>query len=310
MKNGLLVVIILAALLVGQDAFYTINEAEQVVITQFGDPVRTVTEAGLNFKIPFVQNVNRFEKRILKWDGDPNQIPTKDMRFIWVNTTARWRITDPLVFYRTVANIQGGISRLDNILDSVVRDAVSSHLLAELVRGGDYKADATEAFEVDGREIGVDEMIGRETIIRDVLARASSSTPAYGIELVDIQIKRINYVEQVRQRVYERMINERKQVAARYRSEGEGEKANILGEMDLQLQQIRSEAHRKVLEVRGNADAQAAAIYAAAYNQDKELYAFLRTMESYQKTLTKNGKLVISADSDYFKYLRTRDAGF
>ena len=310
MKNGLLVVIILAALLVGQDAFYTINEAEQVVITQFGDPVRTITEAGLNFKLPFVQNVNRFEKRILKWDGDPNQIPTKDMRFIWVNTTARWRITDPLVFYRTVANIQGGISRLDNILDSVVRDAVSSHLLAELVRGSDYKADAGEAFEVDGREIGVDEMIGRETIIRDVLARASASTPAYGIELVDIQIKRINYVEQVRQRVYERMINERKQVAARYRSEGEGEKANILGEMDLQLQQIRSEAHRKVLETRGNADAQAAAIYAAAYNQDKELYAFLRTMESYQKTLTKNGKLVISADSDYFKYLRMRDAGF
>lgn len=310
MKNGFLVVIILAALLVGQDAFYTINEAEQVVITQFGDPVRTVTEAGLNFKLPFVQNVNRFEKRILKWDGDPNQIPTKDMRFIWVNTTARWRITDPLVFYRTVANIQGGLSRLDNILDSVVRDAVSSHLLAELVRGGDYKADAAEAFEVDGREIGVDEMIGRETIIRDVLARASSSTPAYGIELVDIQIKRINYVEQVRERVYERMINERKQVAARYRSEGEGEKANILGEMDLQLQQIRSEAHRKVLEVRGNADAQAAAIYATAYNQDKELYAFLRTMESYQTTLTKNGKLVISADSDYFKYLRTRDAGF
>ncbi len=310
MKNGLLVVIILAAILVGQDAFYTVNEAEQVVITQFGDPVRTVTDAGLNFKLPFVQNVNRFEKRILKWDGDPNQIPTKDMRFIWVNTTARWRITDPLVFYRTVFNIQGGLSRLDNILDSVVRDAVSSHLLAELVRGSDYQADADEAFEVDGEEIGADQMIGRETIIRDVLTRASSSTPAYGIELVDIQIKRINYVEQVRERVYERMINERKQVAARYRSEGEGEKANILGEMDLELQQIRSEAHRKVLEVRGNADAQAAAIYAEAYNQDKELYAFLRTMESYQKTLTKNGKLVISADSDYYKYLRSRDAEF
>jgi membrane protease subunit HflC len=310
MKNGLLVVIILAAILVGQDAFYTVNEAEQVVITQFGDPVRTVTDAGLNFKLPFVQNVNRFEKRILKWDGDPNQIPTKDMRFIWVNTTARWRITDPLVFYRTVFNIQGGLSRLDNILDSVVRDAVSSHLLAELVRGSDYQADADEAFEVDGEAIGADQMIGRETIIRDVLTRASSSTPAYGIELVDIQIKRINYVEQVRERVYERMINERKQVAARYRSEGEGEKANILGEMDLELQQIRSEAHRKVLEVRGNADAQAASIYAEAYNQDKELYAFLRTMESYQKTLTKNGKLVISADSDYYKYLRSRDAEF
>lgn len=307
MKNGLLIVIVLAIVLVGQDSFYTVNEAEQVVVTQFGAPVSTVYEAGLHFKLPFVQKVNRFENRILNWDGSPNQIPTKDMRFIWVDTTARWRISDPLEFYRTVANIRGGLSRLDNIIDSVVRDAVSSHLLAELVRGSDYKADADEAFEVDGREISVAEITGRETILKGVLERASSSTPAYGIELVDVQIKRINYVEQVRQRVYERMINERNQVAARYRSEGEGEKASILGEMDLELQQIRSDAHRKVLEIRGNADAQAAAIYATAYNQDKELYSFLRTMESYQKTLTKNGKLVISADSDYYKYLLKRN---
>ncbi len=310
MKNGLLVVIVLAVILIGQDAFYTVNEAEQVVVTQFGAPVSTVTTAGLHFKLPFVQNVNRFESRILNWDGTPNQIPTKDMRFIWVDTTARWRISDPLEFYRTVANIRGGLSRLDNIIDSVVRDAVSSHLLAELVRGSDYKAEADEAFEVDGREITIEEMTGRETIIRGVLERASASTPAYGIELIDVQIKRINYVEQVRQRVYERMINERNQVASRYRSEGEGEKANILGEMDLELQRIRSEAHRQVLEIRGNADAEAAAIYAQAYSRDPELYAFLRTMESYQKTLTKNGKMVISADSDYYKYLRTRDAGF
>ncbi|MFO7576294.1 MAG: protease modulator HflC [Pelovirga sp.] len=307
MKNGFLVVIILAVLLVGQDSFFTVNEAEQVVVTQFGKPVDTVAEAGLHFKMPFVQKVNRFESRILKWDGAPNQIPTRDMRFIWVDTTARWRISDPLEFYRTVANITGGLSRLDNIIDSVVRDAVSGHLLAELVRGSDYKADADEAFEVDGREISVKEIIGRETIIKSVLERASASTPAYGIELIDVQIKRINYVEQVRTRVYERMINERNQVASRYRSEGEGEKANILGEMDLELQQIRSDAHRKVLEIRGSADAEAAKIYAEAYNRDKELYAFLRTMESYSTTLTKNGRLVISADSDYYKYLKARD---
>jgi len=284
-----------------------VNEAEQAIITQFGKPVGGVSEPGLNFKIPFAQKVSRFEKRILKWDGDPNQIPTKDKRFIWIDTTARWRIADPLLFYTTVATERGAMSRLDDIIDSVVRDAVSSRLLVELVRGSDYQAPddgEEERLEVEGVVVKQEDLVGREEIMAGILEKAKANTPDYGIELLDVQIKRINYVEQVRTRVYERMINERKKVAAQYRSEGEGEKADILGQMERELKEISSEAYRKVLEVRGGADAEAAAIYAKAYNQDKEFYTFLRTLESYKKSIQKNGRLVISTDSDYYRYLK------
>ncbi len=304
MKNGILVIVVVIALLVAQDGFFVVNEAEQAIVTQFGKPVGNIIHPGPHFKIPFVQDVNRFESRILKWDGDPNQIPTKDKKFIWVDTTARWRIKDPLQFFKTVATERGAQSRLDDIIDSVVRDAVSGHLLVELVRGKDYVPDGEEHFEVEGKRVLPEEMLGREEILSNILTQARASTPEYGIELLDVQIKRINYVEQVRTRVYERMINERKKVAAQYRSEGEGEKAEILGKMQRELKEITSEAYRKALEVRGAADAQAAAIYAEAYNQDKEFYSFLRTLESYKKTIGQNGKLVISTDSDYYKYLR------
>ncbi len=305
MRNGILVLIVIVILLLAQGGFYVVNESEQAVVTQFGKPVGSVSYPGLHFKIPFIQDVNRFERRILKWDGDPNQIPTKDKKFIWVDTTARWRIKDPLLFFRTVASERGAQGRLDDIIDSVVRDAVSGHLLVELVRGADYKPRADERFEVDGVQILPENMVGREDILAGILAEASASTPEYGIELIDVQFKRINYVEQVRTRVYERMINERKKVAAQYRSEGEGEKAEILGKMQRELKEISSKAYRKVLEIRGNADAEAAKIYAEAYNQDKEFYTFLRTLESYKKTITKDGKLVISTDSDYYKYLKS-----
>lgn len=304
MKNGIAIIIVLAVLMLTQGGIYVVNEAEQAIVTQFGKPVSDVVQPGLHFKIPFIQDVNRFESRILKWDGDPNQIPTKDKKFIWVDTTARWRITDPLVFFKTVATERGAHSRLDDIIDSVVRDAVSGHLLVELVRGKDYVSQGDERFEVDGVEIKPEDMLGREEILARILSKASASTPEYGIELLDVQIKRINYVEQVRTRVYERMINERKKVAAQYRSEGEGEKAEILGQMERELKEISSEAYRKALEIRGSADAEAAAIYAEAYNQDKEFYTFLRTLESYKKTIKKNGRMVISTDADYYKYLK------
>ncbi|MFK5925452.1 MAG: protease modulator HflC [Desulfuromusa sp.] len=307
MKNGFIIFVVIVAILIAQGGFYVVNEAEQAIVTQFGKPVGTVSYPGLHFKIPFIQDVNRFEKRILKWDGDPNQIPTKDKKFIWVDTTARWKITDPLLFFKTVATERGAMGRLDDIIDSVVRDAVSGHLLVELVRGSDYKATGTERFEVDGIQIPPEDMVGREDILAGILAEAGSSTPEYGIELIDVQFKRLNYVEQVRLRVYERMINERKKVAAQYRSEGEGEKLEILGTMQRELKKISSEAYRKVLETRGSADAEAAAIYAEAYNQDKEFYTFLRTMESYKKTINKNGKLVISTASDYYKYLKSAE---
>ena len=304
MKNGIIIIVVIATILIAQGGFYIVNEAEQAIVTQFGKPVGEVSYPGLHFKLPFIQDVTRFEKRILKWDGDPNQIPTKDKKFIWVDTTARWRITDPLLFLKTVATERGALSRLDDIIDSVVRDAVSGHLLVELVRGGDYKASGTERFEVDGVQILPEDMIGREEILSSILLEASSSTPEYGIELIDVQFKRLNYVEQVRVRVYERMINERKKVAAQYRSEGEGEKLEILGTMQRELKEISSEAYRKTLEFRGAADAEAAAIYADAYNQDKDFYTFLRTMESYKKTVNNKGKLIISTDSEYFKYLK------
>ncbi len=304
MKNGFIVIIVVIVMLLAQGGLYVVNESEQAIITQFGKPVSDIIAPGIHFKIPFMQDVRRFESRILKWDGDPNQIPTKDKRFIWIDTTARWRIADPLQFLKTVATERGAQSRLDDIIDSVVRDAVSGHLLVELVRGNDYEAPGDEKFEVEGQQVKAEDMLGREQILQNILAKASASTPEYGIELLDVQIKRINYVEQVRTRVYERMINERKKVAAQYRSEGEGEKAEILGKMERELKEISSDAYRRALEIRGDADAQAAGIYAEAYNQDKEFYNFLRTLESYKKTISKNGKLVISTDADYYKYLR------
>ncbi|MCK4623247.1 MAG: protease modulator HflC [Desulfuromonadales bacterium] len=304
MRAPIIFIVIVAAMLIGRGGLYVVNEAEQAIVTQFGKPVGDVIYPGLHFKIPFAQEVTRFERRILKWDGDPNQIPTKDKKFIWVDTTARWRISDPLLFYKTVATERGAQGRLDDIIDSVVRDTVSGRLLVELVRGQDYVSSTEETFEVDGVPIAKKDLVGREEILATILEEARTSIPEYGIELLDVQIKRINYVEQVRTRVYERMINERKKVAAQYRSEGEGEQAEILGKMQRELKEISSEAYRKALEFRGAADAEAAAIYAAAYNQDKEFYAFTRTMESYIKSIRKNARLIISTDSDYYQYLK------
>ncbi|NIQ93633.1 MAG: protease modulator HflC, partial [Desulfuromonadales bacterium] len=274
------IVIAVVAVILFFSSFYIIYEGQQAIVTQFGAPVGDIKSPGPHFKVPFIQDVIRFESRILKWDGDPTEIPTKDKKFIWVDTTARWRIIDPLLFYKTVATERGAQGRLDDIIDSVVRDAVSGRLLVELVRGSDYEAEegATERFEIDGVEIPREEMVGREEILAGMLNKARASTPEYGIELLDVQIKRINYIEQVRRSVYERMINERKKVATQYRSEGEGEKADILGQMERELKEIRSEAQRESLEIRGRGDAEATAIYARAYNQDKEFYAFLRTL--------------------------------
>ncbi|MDY6849904.1 MAG: protease modulator HflC [Geoalkalibacter sp.] len=309
MKAPVIVGLVLLILIGAGSSVYVVTEAEQAIITQFGKPVGDVKYAGLHFKIPVIQDVHRFEKRIMKWDSAPNQIPTKDKRFIWVDTTARWRIKDPLLFYKSVATERGAQSRLDDIIDSVVRDAVSGRLLAELVRGSDYEKprglqDEKEVFEFEGEVVEESELIGREEILDDLLEKARASTPEYGIELLDVQIKRINYVEQVLERVYERMVNERNQVAAEYRSEGEGEKAEILGKMERELKEIRSGAYRTALEIRGKADAEAASIYAGTYNEDKDFYSFLRTLESYKKVIGENGRLVIGTDSDFYRYLK------
>jgi membrane protease subunit HflC len=302
-----LIIIALLVLGVAQNPLFVVSEGEQALVTEFGKPVSGILDPGLHFRIPFIQTVHRFETRILKWDGDPNQIPTKDKRYIFLDTTARWRISDPLLFFKTVATERGAQGRLDDIIDSVVRDAVSGHLLVELVRGSDYQAPSdadVEEIQIEGVTVAPEQLLGREQILDNLLEQARASTPEYGIDLIDVQIKRINYVEQVRQRVYERMISERKKVAAQFRSEGEGEKADILGQMEKELKGITSEAYRKSVEIRGKADAEAAGIYSAAYGSDREFYAFLRTLESYRKSVNKNGKLVMSTDSDFYRYLQ------
>lgn len=299
-----LVVVLL--LLLAKGSFFIVREGEQALVTQFGKPMGGIRQAGPHFKLPLVQDIHLFQRRIMQWDGDPNQIPTKDKRYIWVDVTARWRIADPLFFYRAVASERGARSRLDDILDSVVRDAVSGHLLVELVRGRDYvpPAGVREVFEVEGEAIQAEHLSGRDEILEGILREARNMTPEYGIELIDVQVKRINYVEQVRQRVYERMVSERKQVAAQYRSEGEGERADILGQMQRDLRTIESEAYRKAEEIRGQADAKAAVVYAEAYGRDRDFYTFTRTLESYRKAIKENSRLVISTDAEFYKYLQ------
>jgi membrane protease subunit HflC len=290
-------------------AFFIVEEGQQAVILQFGRPVgAAISEAGLHFKIPFIQEVRRFDKRLLIWDGDPNQIPTAGREFIWVDSTARWRIVDPLKFLESVATEAGAQSRLDDIIDSVVRDLVSANPLVELVRSSSWQTPQGEVLEEASKEV-VEELkkeinLGREGLTRAVLTEVRKTTPQYGIEVVDVRIKRLNYVESVREKVYARMTSERKRIAARFRSEGEGRSAEILGNMEKELREIRSTAYRKAQEVRGKGDATATKIYGDAYGRDKEFYAFSRTLENLKDGKNDNAVLVMTTDSDYYRYLK------
>ena len=309
----MIVIFLVLTVIVLSSVFYTVQEGTQAVIVQFGRPVgETVTEAGLHFKLPFVQEVRRFEKRLLVWDGDPNQIPTKGREFIWIDTTARWRIVDARKFLENVATEDGAQNRLNDILDSVVRDQVSSSELVELVRSASWEVPEDEVLKEvpKEREEELKRKIarGREEITRTILAEAGKIIPQYGIELVDVRIKRLDYVESVREKVYERMISERKRVAAEFRSEGEGRSAEILGTMEKELREIRSTAYRRVQEIQGKADADATRIYGQAYSGDPEFYAFLRTLESYEEAANDNSVLVITTDSDFYRYIKEEDA--
>lgn len=302
-------IVILAGLLLISGTFYVLEEGQQAIILQFGRPVGApVTEAGFHLKVPWIQEVRRFEKRLLIWDGDPNQIPTSGREFIWVDATARWRIVDAKKFLENVATETGAQSRLDDILDSVVRDLVSSNSLVELVRSSTWRTPKEEVLEEASKEL-LEELkkeitLGREGITRAVLAEVRKITPQYGIEVVDVRIKRLNYVESVREKVYARMISERKRIAARFRSEGEGRSAEILGNMEKELREIRSGAYRKVQEIRGKGDAAATKVYGRAYGQDPEFYAFSRTLESLKESENKNSVLILTTDSDYYRYLK------
>ncbi|MBW2351018.1 MAG: protease modulator HflC [Deltaproteobacteria bacterium] len=295
-----IIVIIIAVSVVG-GVFFIVDETQQAIVTQFGKPVGTpITTPGLHMKLPFIQNINYFDKRFLAWDGDPNQIPTKDKRFIWVDTYARWHITDSLLFFQRLRDERGAYSRLDDILDGETRNAIAKHVLIELVRSTNPGDNETKEDMGSLKPI----KFGREKLEQEVLRAASPRVTDLGIEILDFKFKRINYVEEVRREVYARMISERKRIAEQYRSEGAGESARISGEKDRELKTITSEAYRKTQEIRGKANSKAADIYATAYNKDPEFYRFTRTMESFTKIMDENTTLVMSTDGDLFKYLK------
>tara|TARA_B100002003_G_scaffold19492_1_gene16090 strand:+ start:6500 stop:7411 length:912 start_codon:yes stop_codon:yes gene_type:complete len=299
----LLVLVLVGVILLG-GSVYTVSETNQAIITQFGEPVgEPVTEPGLHFKVPFIQTANMFEKRFLEWDGSPNQVPTRDKTFIFVDTYARWRISEPLLFFQRLRDERGAQSRLDDILDGETRNAVARHDLIEVVRTANREpADTTVAPQEEPESL--DEIVtGREQITREILEAASAAVVELGIELLDLKIKRINYVPEVQQDVFARMIAERNRIAEGFRSEGQGESARIMGERERDLARIQSEAFRTAEELRGTADAEATNIYAEAYGRDSGFYAFTKSLETYEKTMDPSTFFILGTDSELMRYL-------
>jgi membrane protease subunit HflC len=310
MKNFTYIVLAAALLLlVTSRAAFIVDQAEQAIIVQLGEPIDgVIDDPGLHWRVPFIQDVRRFDKRLLDWDGDVSQIPTLGREFIIVDTTARWRISNPLQFLRSVRDESGARTRLDDVLDSAVRDIVSGTELEEIVRSADWQVDVSRLGDEDAAALEASDLErpqkGRGQLERDILATASQQMPDIGIELVDVRIKRINYIDSVGQQVESRMISERQSIAARFRSEGQGRSQEILGNMERELRRIGSEAARQAEEIRGRADAEATRIYGDAYGQDPAFYAFSKTLESYT-TLGENTTLMIDAESDFFRYLES-----
>jgi membrane protease subunit HflC len=305
-KPTVIGILLLLAVVTLSASVYTIDETEQVVITQFGEPVgQAHADPGLHMKIPFIQDVNRFEKRWLEWSGDPNQIPTRDKKYIWVDTYTRWRVKDPLLFFQRVRDERSAQSRLDDIVDGETRNVIANNDLIESVRTTDRKLpEAEDNVEMGATEAFAAITMGRDKITRMVLEKSRSIVAEFGIELVDVQIKRVNYTAEVQQKVYERMISERKRIAERSRSEGQGKSAEIRGQKERELKGIQSEAYRKAQEVMGKADGDSTRIYAQAYSRDPELYQFLKTMETYRKVMALDSTLILSTDGEFFKYLK------
>lgn len=307
MKTTIAGILVIVLALVAMRTVYTVDQAEQAIIVQFGEPVGdVVAEPGLHFKLPW-QEVRRFDKRLLVWDGDVTQIPTLGREFILVDTTARWRIEDPLRFLRSVRDEAGARTRLDDVIDSVVRDMVSSTELEEIVRSRDWSVDVEQLEDpalAEREDVDLEKQpaLGRELLEQEILSRAQRLMPELGIELADVRVRRVNYIESVRKQVENRMIAERQSIAERFRSEGQGRSQEILGEMERELRQIRSEAARTAEEIRGKADAEATRIYGRAFGADPEFFAFFRTLENY-RALGENATIMLNADSDFFRYL-------
>ncbi len=324
----LLAVIAVVVIAIFSGLFYQVNEREQVIITQFGRPISgPITDSGLHAKWPFIQTVRRFDKRILEWDGAAEQIPTLDKRFILLDTTARWRIVEPLVFLQSVGNERSAQSRLDDIIESAARDVVSAHELIQVVRNFQRflpaqtnNQDSSEAVTQEAvadagskdaavpvptvNEDDLTSRLGREKLAVLMAQRAQENLPNLGIELIDMNIKRINYVREVEEKVYERMISERKRIAAQFRSEGDGASASIRGDMERELDLIQSEAYRQAQDIIGQGDAEAAGIYAESYGADPEFYSFVQTLETYKETMKDNANLLLTTDSDFYRYLK------
>ena len=300
----LIVAFILFLLL--SNMLYIVSETNQVIITQFGEPIGgTISSPGLHTKVPFMHKTNYFEKRWLEWDGDANQIPTKDKKFIWIDTYARWRISDPLIFFQRVRDEFGAHSRLDDIIDGETRNAIANFDLIEIVRSSNREFESSEELAVLEATTELPEVkTGRDGIAASILERVSEITPEFGVELKDVRIKRVNYVDEVQQKVFDRMIAERQRIASKYRSEGDGKSAEIRGQKERELKGIQSEAYRKAEETKGRADAEATRIYAQAYNLDPEFYSFMKTLETYRTTFDEKTVLLLTTESDYFKYLK------
>ncbi len=302
----LLIIAVSLAILIPYSSAYIVNETEQVVVTQFGRVVGDPKLVpGLYFKVPLIQEATYFPKNLLQWDGDPGQIPTLDKTFIWVDVFARWKIVDPLKFFQTVNNTVSAQGRLDDIIDPATRNFITSYRLIEAVRRTNRELDTFEIGLEDIEKLPMEQITtGRDKITRGILEQAQPKLTPFGIELVDVKIKSINYVEQVRESVYGRMIAERKQIAEKFRSEGKGEAAKIMGEKERDLKRITSEAYRTAQEIKGKADAEATKLYAQAYGVDPEFYSFNKSLEVYNETLGENSSVVLSTSAEFLKYLK------
>jgi membrane protease subunit HflC len=303
----LVIILLVVAIVAVGSAVFVVWETEQVIKTQFGKPVGgPIAEPGLHFKLPMVQRVHRFEKRFLEWDGDATELTTKDKRFIFVDTYARWRISDPLLFFQRLQDERRAQSRLDDILDGETRNAIAKHNLVELVRSSNREPVRDET-QLDVQSQLEEIQFGRERTRQEILVAAQRRTQDLGIEVLDVQFKRINYVEDVRRKVYDRMIAERQRIAERYRSEGEGEAARIRGELERELKRIQSEAYREAQGIVGKADAEATEIYARAYDQSADsrgFYEFLKTMETLVSTTDESTSILLSTSGDFYRFLK------
>jgi modulator of FtsH protease HflC len=313
MRQGALAVFIIVASILGiliMNSAFIVDETQQVVITQFGQPIGgPLQKPGLHWKTPFVQVVHKFDKRILEWDGYPSEVPTRDKKFIWVDVTGRWRIEDPLKFLQTMHNERNAQTRLDDIMDGITRNYITRYEIGEIVRSSNRILDVKSEYEDVSTDFTFEQIkTGRDTITREILETARGVVKEYGIELIDLRIKRINYIQTVQQKVFERMISERKRAAEQLRSEGEGVRAEIEGRREKELRRITSEAYRAAATISGKADAEATKIYGDAYGRDPEFYTYLATLEKYPKALS-GARVVLSTDNRFLKPLKKPASG-